>query len=85
VIRLSLRLSHICVSEFVLIVVSLLIGTLLLILFWVRYVKVISGYFSCKFLLSLKWFIVNTILVTFLNSASVDMYFLYFSKGTWFS
>ena len=76
---LGLLLSHVYVPVLILIVVSSLSGTLLLILLWVRLPEVVSSYLSRKLLFSLKWLIVDSILMTFLYSHLVAVFSLFLS------
>ena len=78
-VRLGLLLSLVYGPVLILIVVSSLSGTLLLILLGVRLPEVVSSYLSRKLLFSLKWLIVDSILVAFLNSASVAVFSLFLS------
>jgi hypothetical protein len=78
-VMLGLLLSHVYVPVLILIVVSSLSGTLLLILLWVRLPEVVSSYLSRKLLFSLKWLIVDSILMTFLYSHLVAVFSLFLS------
>ena len=72
-IRLGLLLSLVYGPVLILQVVGSLRGTLLLELLRVRSPKVVSSYLSRKLLFSLKWLIVDSILMTLVYSHLVAM------------
>lgn len=78
-IRLGLLLSHFCVPILILQVVGSIPSTLLLVLLRVRPPKVVPCDLSRKLLLSLKWLIVDSILMTFLYSHLVAVFSLFLS------